>query len=194
RIRAFQIGHTLTFDTDSYRFSYPEIDESARIIKHAAIRQVLEDGITKLKIYAAKDGKEKLTPDEFEAFKSYMTQSGAAGTHFDFVPPADVDILTLEYTVYRDPQVLDSEGNLLSGSGKPVEDAVRNYVDSIRYSGVFSRTKSIDAIQSAAGVMDAVLLSVRLNEVPVDSLSFKSESGFFSAKTVSVTYPPYHDN
>jgi hypothetical protein len=98
KIKSFQIGHTLVFDDNSYRFSYPAIVESAQIIKHAAIRQVLDGGVTKLKVYAAKKDREKLSDDEFNAFQSYVRQIGAAGTHFEFVPPMNADRLSLAYT------------------------------------------------------------------------------------------------
>jgi hypothetical protein len=188
RAREFQRGYTLVFDENTYRFSYPEIDESARIIKHVAVRQIIADGITKLKIYSAKENKAMLTASEFEAFKAYMTQIGAAGTHFEFVPPTPVDQLRLKYTVYRDPQVLNSQGERLSGGGRPVNEAIERYLDTIKYGGLFVRTKSVDAIQAADGVVDVLLDEIILNNVSTDARSFDSPSGFFEAQEIEVTY------
>jgi hypothetical protein len=89
--------------------------------------------------------------------------------------------------------VLDSSGNLLSENRKPVEDAIENYIDNIRYGGAFGRTKSIDAIQSVNGVVDAVLLSVELNGVAINAQSFESASGFFNIEALNITYPAIYE-
>jgi hypothetical protein len=194
KLKEFQLGNSLEFNDATFKFEYPamagDTENSAqerRIIHHAAIRQVVNNGVTTLKVYAAGANRRKLTNDEFEAFKSYVRQTGAAGTHFEFVPPMDIDRLYLKYTVWRNPQVLDSSGNLLSGDSRPVTAAVMNYIDNIKYGGAFSRTKSMDAVQAVGGVVDVVLADVKLNGSEVSAQSFESSSGFFNA-TVDIEY------
>jgi hypothetical protein len=96
--------------------------------------------------------------------------------------------------VTYDPQVLDSEGNSLANGGKPVEDAIINYLDNIRYGGVFSRTRLVDAAQSASGVVDPQLGDVKMNTELNNSNAFESPSGFFKAQTLNLLYTPgYYD-
>ena len=193
----FQLGDTLEFNEETYRFTYPVIDESKQIIKHVAVRQIVIDNLTKLKIYATKANKESLIEggdkSKFEAFKAYITQIGAAGTHFEFVSSSP-DNLKLNLTVYYNPQVLGFLGDRLSGSGKPVEESINGYLNNIRYGGAFNRTKCVDAVQLADGVVDVVLNNVYMNGNLANTQSFESPSGFFNAQEIKINYIPSYEN
>ena len=189
---AFQLGDLLIFDETTYKFAYPVVDETKQIVDFVAIRQREVDGVTKLQVYAAKEGKEALTVDEKAAFEAYVRQIGAAGTHFEFISLAP-DQIDLELVVTYNPQILDGTGTRLSGSGKPVEEAISAYLDGIKYSGAFSRTKLVDAIQQADGVFDVVLGDVYLNDVLTNTQTFESDSGFYAADEIGVTYTAGYD-
>jgi hypothetical protein len=189
----FQLGDTPVFNEETYQFSYPEVNPAKQIIKFVAVRQLITDNVTKLRIYATKENKQPLTGAELSAFQTYITQTGAAGTHFDFIsqPPSN---LILNYKVSYNPQILNSDGERLSGGGKPVDEAVISYLNNIRYGGVFNRTKNVDAVQSADGVLDAVLGDVKMNGVLNSSQSFENPSGFFKAQEIKVEYIPCYEN
>ena len=79
RALEFQNGDTLSFDESTYSFRYPTVDESKRIVKNVAIREVTDNNVTKLKIYFSDERKQPLTGDVRTAFEDYMRQIGAAG-------------------------------------------------------------------------------------------------------------------
>ena len=175
---AFQLGHFVEFNPETYRFEYPEVDEAARIIQFAAVRQVEVEGVTKLRVYVSKAGKQPLSPAELEAFRAYITGIGAAGTHFEIISQAPTS-LAFTLQVVRNAMVIDMDGNRLSGGGKPVEEAISAYLDGIIYGGVFNRTKLVDAIQQADGVSDVILDEVRIGGQVVSSQNIESPGGSF---------------
>jgi hypothetical protein len=189
---SFQLGDSLIFDEKTYKFSYPTVDPSKQIIKHVAVRQLIIEGVTRLRIYAAGANKQALNASEFLAFKSFISQIGAAGTHFDFISQAPNNLI-LNYTVYYNPQILNYSGERLSGGGKPVDEAVASYLDNIKYGGAFNRTKNMDAIQPAEGIIDVVLGDVYMDGSLNNSQSFESPGGFFTIQTISVNYIPYYE-
>ena len=186
----FQYGDTLVFNEETYRFEYAAEDSEKQIVQNASVRTLIDEGVSKLQVFITKSGKAALTADELAAFKAYYNQTGAPGTHFDYVSLAP-DQLTIDLTIVYDPQLIDSNGLLLSdGVTTPVNDAVDTYLDNIKYSGKFNRTKFIDQIQAASGVFDAVLGDVLMNGEAANAQLFESPSGFFEAATINVTYTP----
>ena len=188
----FQLGDSLAFDETTYKFTYAATDEMKQIIKYVAIRQREMEGVTKLQVFATKEGKAALTDDELAAFEAYIRQIGAAGTHFDFVSLAP-DNLTINLTVNYNPQVLSYSGERLSAGGKPVNEAVATYLDNIKYAGSFSRTKLVDAVQLADGVVDATLGDVFMNGDMMSTKAFESPSGFYVATVINVIYTPGYE-
>lgn len=189
---AFQLGDSLLFDETTYKFNYPAIDSTKQIIKFTTIRQRQVEGVTKLQVFATKANKTALTSDELAAFSSYMTQVGAAGTHFQFIS-LNPDQLVINLTVYFNPQVLNSTGVSLSDGSKSVDLAIANYLNGIKYGGAFNRTKQTDAIQLAAGVNDIVLGDVKVNGDLNPAQFFESESGFYNAQSINATYKPSYE-
>lgn len=185
----FQLGHALEFNESTFRFEYPMEAPAARIIKFAAVRQLEVEGVTKLRLYVSKAGKEPLTASERQAFTRYVREAGAAGTHFEIVSEAPSP-LGFGLQVSYDPLVLDTEGVRLDGGGKPVEEAISGYLDTIKYGGVFNRTKLVDAIQKADGVTDVILTEVRIGAEagePVTTQNVEAPGGAFTFnKTSSV--------
>jgi len=191
--KAFQLGDALVYNDATYRHDYPVFDESKQIVKFTTIRQRQITGVTKLQVFATKANKVALTVDELAAFSAYIALQGAAGTHFQFISLAP-DQLVINLTVYYDPQILTAAGAKLSDGTKPVELAVNDYLNAIKYGGVFNRTKCTDKIQEAAGVNDVVMGDVRLNGDLSNGREFESASGFYNAQTITVTYVPNYAN
>lgn len=152
----FQKGDALTYNEKSYRYEYAVMDETKRVVKNVAIRQVMDEDVTKLKVYFSDAQKQPLTGDVRAAFESYMREIGAAGTHYLFVSEVP-DALRVHLHIYYDALVMDSSGERLEGGGKPVEEAIEAYLNGLEYGGVFYASKLVDVIQQAEGVKDVTL-------------------------------------
>lgn len=185
----FQLGHSVEFDPDTYRFQYPSVDENARIIKFASVRELEVEGVTKLRIHVSRAGKEALTENEKQAFEAYIKEIGAAGIHYDIVSRAPT-FLSFKLQVVRNAMILDANGNLLNGGGNAVNNAINSYLDNIVYGGVFNRTKLIDAIQAADGVVDVILGEVKVGADVITSQNIESPGGafIFDLSNSEVTY------
>ena len=188
----FQIGDSLLFDETIYKFTYPVIDLTKQIIKFTTIRQRQVEGVTKLQVFATKANKTALTTDELAAFSAYITQTGAAGTHFEFIS-LNPDQLIINLTVYYDPQILSSTGVSLSDGTKPIEISINSYLNGIKYGGTFNRTRQADAVQLASGVNDVVLGDISVNADLNNLQSFESASGFYTAQTINAIYIPNYE-
>lgn len=174
----FQLGCAVQFNPETYRFEYPEIDSTAQIIKFASVRQLEVEGVTKLRIYVSKQSKQALSAAEKQAFEAYIKEIGAAGIHYEIISQAPTS-LSFTLQIVRNAMVLDMEGNRLNGGGNAVNEAISGYLDNIVYGGVFNRTKLVDAIQAADGVMDVILNEVFINSEIIGSQNIESPGGSF---------------
>lgn len=177
--RNFQLGDDLLLDEKTYRYGYASVDESKQIIKYAAIRQIQEEEVTKLKVYVSKADKVPLSDIEIKAFTRYLNQIGAAGVHYTIVSLA-ATALSFKLNVNYNPLVLDPSGTRISGGGKPVDEAIAGYLNSILYGGIFNRTKLIDSIQRAEGVTDVVLTEVKAEDEVSSKQNIESPGGAFT--------------
>lgn len=185
----FQLGYSVQFNPETCRFEYHSIDENARIIEFAAVRQLEVDGVTKLRIYISKSGKQPLSTAELEAFRVYIAEIGAAGVHYEVVSQAPTS-LSFTLQIVRNAMVLDMQGNRLNGGGNAVNEAISGYLDNIVYGGVFNRTKLIDAIQAADGVADVILNEVRVGSEAATGQNIESPGGafVFNSANSQITY------
>ena len=175
---AFQLGHAVQFIPETYRFEYPGEDENARIIKFASVRQLEVEGVTKLRIHVSKMNKQPLSVAEKQAFEAYIKEVGAAGIHYEIISQAPTP-LSFSLQIVRNAMVLDVTGNRLNGGGNAVNEAIAAYLDGIIYGGVFNRTKLVDAIQAADGVVDVILNEVRVGADVVTSQNIEAPGGAF---------------
>lgn len=175
----FQKGDKLAYNERTCRFDYVQMDEEKKVVKNVAIRQVTDEGVTKLKIYFSDAGKQPITGDIRTAFESYMREIGAAGTHFLFVsePPDD---LRVHLHVYYDPLVIASSGERIEGMGKPVEETIESYLNSLEYGGVFYSSKLVDMIQITDGVKDVTLDGTTWNGAKEYRRRIDANSGAFA--------------
>jgi hypothetical protein len=184
---AFQYGDSLVFDEKTQGFVYPEIDESKQIVKYAACRDL--GGM--VYVLASKDnGSGSPTPlsaAELSAFDSFLRQCKPAGVLLQtnsFSP----DLVQLGITVQYNPQILTSDGQLIADPGTyPVEDAINDYLHGIVYGGALNKTKLVDAVQAAPGVIDLTLDSVSVKSAedssftPVTGNNYTSVGGSFNS-------------
>lgn len=150
----FQYGYSLQFV--DRKFQYATLDEAAQIIKRSAAVESNRQVILKVAKEDTNSDPVKLATDELTAFQSFVSKIRPPGTN-TLVVSYDPDLLKLSYTVYYDPAILDSSGQLLSDpSQKPVETAIEDYIKNIVWNGAFNIQKATDAIQAAIGVVDIV--------------------------------------
>lgn len=192
----FQYGDSLVFDERTQQYVYPEVDESKRIVKFAACRDL--GGI--VYVLASKAGADgaptPLSTTELTAFDSYLRQRKPAGVilQSNSLSP---DLVRPTVRVQYNPQILSSAGRLLADPNvRPVEDAINQYLADIVYGGDLNKTKLVDAIQQAEGVVDVVLDSVKVKPGSVGSYitvtgnNYTSTGGSFKTQYLSefITY------
>lgn len=171
----FQYGDSLVFDAATQGFVYPTVDTSKQLVKFASCRD-MGGGVYVLVSGADADGNPvALSSAVLTAFESYLRERKPAGVLLD-VRSYNPDQVRLQLTVQYDPQVLTSSGELIADpSVKPVEASVEAYLRGIVYGGVLNKTKLVDAVQGAQGVLDVVLDSVAVK--PANGSAFVTVTG-----------------
>ena len=187
----FQYGDSLVFDEQTQSFVYPVVDTTKQIVKYAACRDL--GGMVYVLVSKDNGSGEPapLSADELTAFDAYLRDRKPAGVLLQAASysPDDVQI---SMTVQYNPQVLTPEGKLIADpSVYPVEDAINNYLKGIVYGGALNKTKLVDAVQSAAGVIDVVLDEVSVKPstssqyTPVTGNNYTSVGGSFVSDNLS---------
>lgn len=156
---AFQYGDSLVLNERTQQYEYASIDEAKQIVKYAAVR----DKGTSVQILVSGDKKgnpEPLSNDVLAVFKQYMNRVKVAGVILNITSKASDHVL-IQANITIDPLVLDESGTMLLDGSKPVETAIKEHLKNIVYGGTFNKTKLVDAIQAASGVVDVELIECR---------------------------------
>ena len=88
---------------------------------------------------------------EEAAFNSYIDEIRYAGvqvTVINYLP----DRLYLDMKIYRDPLVIDVNGNSILYGGKPVETAIKEFMKELPFNGEFIIANLVDKLQKVEGV------------------------------------------
>lgn len=190
----FQYKDELKFNQERYAYEYQTPHEANKIIKYAAIREVIdtEKNITLLKIFVSKDVQGIKTPllnDEKIAFEKYIKDISAAGTHYEVISK-EPERIGFNIDIVYDPLVLRTIENnqrpqsLENENVYPVEEAISNYLNEIEYGGEFYATKLVDALQKTKGITDVELKTVNLKNEDTETGKYRrkveSPSGAFT--------------
>lgn len=189
----FQYGDSLVFDEKTQGFDYPVIDTAKQIVKYAACRDL--GGM--VYVLASKDdgsgSPTALSADELTAFDAYLHERKPAGVLLQ-AASFDPDEVRVAVTVQYNPQVLSPDGQLIAEPGVyPVEEAIDAYLKGIVYGGALNKTKLVDAIQAAAGVIDVSLAGVSVKTAagstftPVAGNNYTSVGGSFLSNNLRST-------
>ena len=161
--RLFQLGQSLLPDSDTYDntgLTASQI-EASKIVKFAAAVQTRDKSILFIKIAREVGGvKQPLSGSQLTAFEAYMNEISDAGVRMEIrnSPP---DEMRMSIDVYFDPLVLDNTGRRLDGSGETmIQDAIRGYLTSLPFNGMYTNQALIDTLQAIAGVIQAELKAV----------------------------------
>lgn len=180
---AFQPGDQLVFNTNSnlYSYGYEKIDESKQIVKYCAVRQVTNQStnVTELHVLFSGEGKQAITGNDFNAFKDYMREVGAAGIHYVFISQ-NPDPVALKMTIIYDRQLMRADGTTFNGDLNSVKLAVDAFFENIEYGGNFRVSDLVAAIKEAEGVNDCIITEVRQNDTVTTAAKLEAVSGAFT--------------
>lgn len=151
----FQYGDALEYI--DHKFKYAVIDSNKQIVKRVAVSEA--GGQVRIKISKETSGiPEPLSVNELAAFTNYINLIKFAGTNIAIIN-YDPDLLNIELNITYDALVMNPDGSLITDVNVlPVNMAIDEYIRNIVYGGIFNNTKLIDAVQSATGVLDPVLV------------------------------------
>lgn len=196
--RSFQYGDDLVYNTETNLYEYEEIDETAKIIKFATVREG-SAGLQLLVCAADGDGLPEKLEDpgaQRDAFDAYIRKVKLAGLPLVW-GSYNADQVKIALTVVRNPMLLDASGVVIGGTNKPVNEALQSYISSLAFGdGIINKTKIIDAIQAATGVIDVypasdTWLQVSTDETPaftaVSGQNLSSFGGSFILQDTNIT-------
>lgn len=186
--RALEYQHYGNNSEESEYFAahgaYENVDESKQVVKFAAVME--KYNTVTVKVSGANH--DPLTADQLTGFTAYMNALKFAGVHLS-VSSIESDDLTLSLKVWRDRLVMPDEDDTAIGN------AVRSYLDRIKYGGVFNKTKLIDALQDTAGITDAVIESCVFKahdndqtETALSGQNYEAVAGHINLKSLSIIY------
>ncbi len=151
----FQFGVNLVADADYYDNSNrtPEEIESLQVVKYADATETTDKSILYLKVATESNGKKQpLSQAQLTAFTQYVHDVSDAGVRVVIVNEI-ADEMQLHIDVYYDALILDNTGKRLDGSGDtPVQDAVRAYLQTLEFNGMYKNLSLVDALQKVDGV------------------------------------------
>jgi len=141
---------------DQMRVGTLNCNPDAQIIKYAEVRES-ESGLLILINQADGNNNPEMIPDPSpirDAFQSYLNKIKIAGIQVIW-GSYNPDKIMLNLNVKYDPLVMNASGELINTGEKPVNSALKAYLNTLTYgSGTINKTKIIDAIQLTEGVVD----------------------------------------
>lgn len=152
----FMDGHELTWKDGQFKYDLSGLSESeieeAEKIKHVAVVEAANGKLVIKTATDGDDGSEPLAAETHDRFKSYMEQIKDAGNRLEYIN-APADSLRLQLTVWVDDMIIDMQtGDLLNGSGNPVQEACEAYLNEVEFNGAFVKTFLTDKLQAQTGV------------------------------------------
>jgi len=156
-ILKYQHGDALTWTGTQY--VYDPVNPANRIIDVAAVIDAGFQVRIKLAKFNLAGDPEALSAGELSGAQGYINQIKFAGTATS-VTSNPADDLKVNYFIKYDPLILQPDGSLISNPAVfPVLDAIQDKVKGLPFKGVLSLMELTDAVQLAAGVLDATLNS-----------------------------------
>lgn len=151
---AFQYGFDLRSETDLFDNtgkSKEEI-ENSKIVKYSAVVESETENRLIVKIATEQGGElQPISQAQKASFDAYINEIRDAGvriTTINYLP----DILKLQMKIYRDPLVLNENGQSILSGEKPVEKAIKEYFKKLPFNGELVLAHLVDALQQVEGV------------------------------------------
>jgi len=200
---SFQYGYALVSESDYYDNTGISEDDIAtsKIIKYAAINEATAESRLIIKVATEASGVlQPLTTPQIDSFTAYIARIKDAGVYttiINYLP----DQLYLYIRIYFDPLILDSTGaNILDG-GKPIEDALNEFVRTLPFNGEFVVESLVDKLQQVPGVVIPHVDNAQSSFIDPDTSMYGTpvnidvkktpESGYFQIVNFdNITYLP----
>ena len=151
---AFQYGFDLITDTDKFNnqgFTEDQISAS-KIVKFSAVTEADTESRLIVKIATEQGGElQPISLGQKASFDAYINEIRDAGvkiTTINYLP----DILKLQIKIYRDPLVLNENGQSILTGEKPVEKAIKEYFKKLPFNGELVLAHLVDTLQKVEGV------------------------------------------
>ena len=151
---AFQYGFDLIEDSDKFNNQGRTEDEisNSKIVKYSAVTESESESRLIVKIATEQGGElQPISQGQKASFDAYLNEIKDAGvriTTINYLP----DILKLQMKIYRDPLVLDENGQSIITGEKPVEKAIKEYLKNLPFDGELVLAHLVDALQQVEGV------------------------------------------
>jgi hypothetical protein len=186
----YQYGYELTIN-DLGQLVYETIDESAKVVKRAAIER-LGNGQAVLKVANFVSGEAiPLTTPEKTSFDAYVYRIMFPGSFIQTrsLPADDMNVYA---QVYYNPEFT------LADITTRTETAILDYIANVPFNGYYKKIRLVDAIQLVNGVRDVKILNFEAKPnsasifTPID-LQYNAQSGYakiFTPLSGSITYIP----
>lgn len=150
----FQYGFDLLPDSDVFnnQQAEPSVVENSKIIKYAAVSLPPDQSLLVVKIATESKGElAPITPQQKTSFEAYLNEIKDVGVRISVINYLP-DLLRLHLRIYRDPLVLDENGQSILTGEKPVEMALKNYLKNLPFNGELVLAHLTDALQKIDGV------------------------------------------
>ena len=157
KVKAYQHGDELVADEDYYA----TINATTQVVKYAAAVEVTPHLRLKLAGDNGSGGLAPITGAQLDGVTEYMSRVKDAGVRLQ-VTSGIADSLKCAYTIYYDPLVLAADGSRLDGTNaNPVLAAVKAYIKSLDFNGLFITNRMTDMVEAVEGVKIGVPLYVQ---------------------------------
>lgn len=187
---AFQFGFDLIFDTDLYDntgYTDDQIEDS-KIIKYCAVPK--SKGQKAIKIATEVGGVlAPVTELQKTAFEAYMDEISDWGVDYVVVNQLP-DVLLLNFDVYIDALVLDSNGMSILNGNYPVQEAILEFMKELPFNGELILFDLETKIKKVPGVTIPNIVNAESqtidvatgNYLPAQPITVKTipESGYFT--------------
>lgn len=185
---AFQYGFDLLTDSDVFDNSMATDEQilNSKIVKYAAVVEGSGDSRVIIKIAGETSGVlAPITAPQSEAFQAYIEEIRFAGvktTVINYTP----DKLYLALKIYRDPLLIDANGNSILNGGKPVEKAIKEYMKELPFNGELVLAHLVDKLQQVEGVLIPHIVSAQSNWIDATTNSYGTPQAI-NVKTIPVS-------
>lgn len=182
---AFQFGFDLLTDSDVFDNTTATDEQilNSKIVKYAA---VVEGSDSRVIIKIAGEILGVLAPitaPQSEAFQAYIEEIRFAGvktTVINYTP----DKLYLTLKIFRDPLLIDANGNSILNGGKPIETAIKEYMKELPFNGELVLAHLVDKLQGVDGVLIPHIVSAQSSWIDATT------SGYGTAQPINVKTIP----
>jgi hypothetical protein len=197
---AFMYGYSLVQDTDKYDLSNLTEDEieEAKIVKYAAVSEA--ESRVLIKVATEENGElVPLSLNQKDVFSSYMNEIKDAGVPITVISSLP-DQLFIYLRIFYDPLILDESGNNIISGGRPVEEALQQYMRQLPFNGKLVLTYLVDYLQQIPGViiphLDAAYTSYIIpsgySSPEIIDIQKTPEAGYFEIPNFdNIQYFPY---